>query len=449
VKDKLYLALTILLLVSLHQSGSAQSLTLFYEMARAQDNQFRAAQSTLEAALERRPQALAGLRPNLNLTANSGRQSGQTAFDSAPFIDRNVQSWGWTIQLTQPLVRWSNWIAVDIADAQIQQAQAQFALAHNDLVLRSLQAYFDVLVAQQGIAVAQSQLDAFDDQLAAARQGYQLGTATVTDVHEAQAKQALARSQKVAARNELAVKEADLVRIAGDTVSVVPVEISEQSLPDGTRTLNEWLALAGTDNINVQLQQAVVDEAQQLLRKNTSQHGLTLDLVASQAVNFNSGTMTSPADVANRVQSQQVGFQLSLPLYAGGATASAVREAVSLLEKARQELMAAQRNAASQVRQAFAGVVNGQAQIDALKAAVLASQNAVESNKRGFKIGTRTTTDVLGAEQQLYQARRDLNKARMDTAMQGLKLRAAAGRLQVADIQDLQVHIAAAQVAAP
>lgn len=449
MRDKLYTALAILTLLASHQSAGAQTLTGLYDKARAQDGQFLAAQSALTAALEKRSQALAGLRPSVNLTANNSQQSGQTAFDSAPFIDRNVQSWGWTLQLTQPLLRRSNWIAVDLADAQIQQAKSQFALAHNDLVLRIAQAYFDVVLAKQGIGVAQSQLDAFNEQLAAAQRGFQLGTGTVTDVHEVQAKQALATSQKVAAINELQVKEAELARIVGESMTVPLVEFSEPSLPIETRTLTEWLALSTTDNLNVSLQQAMLVEAQQLVRKNTSQHLPTLDLVANKAANFASGTMTSPSELANRVQSQQIGLQLTVPLYAGGATTSSVREAIALEEKARQDLFAAQRNAASQIRQAFAGMGNGVAQVEALKSAVRASKNAVESNKIGYKIGIRTNADVLAAEQQLYQVQRDLNKARIDTAMQKLKLRAATGQLQVLDIQDLQALVVPVQVDAP
>jgi len=171
--------------------------------------------------------------------------------------------------------------------------------------------------------------------------------------------------------------------------------------------------------------------------------------VANQAVSYTSGTMTSPSDVANRVQSQQLGLQLTVPLYAGGGTQSLVREAVALEEKARQELAAAQRNATSQVRQAYAGVVNGTAQVDALQTAVQASRNAVESNKIGYKLGTRISPDVLSAEQQLYQAQRDLNKARFDTAMQHLKLLAAAGQLQESDLQNLQTLITPAEVTQP
>jgi len=271
----------------------------------------------------------------------------------------------------------------------------------------------------------------------------------VTDVHEAQAKQALGVAQRVAAMNDLTVKESELERIVGESLRLAPVKISDLAAVKPLRPLAEWLSLAATDNDAVRAQQAALLEAQHQVRKNTALHAPTLDLVANQAANYTSGTMTSPSDVANRVQSQQVGLQLTVPLYAGGGTQSLVREAVALEEKARQELAVAQRNAASQVRQAYAGVVNGMAQVEALQTAVQASTNAVESNKIGYKLGTRINPDVLSAEQQLYQAQRDLNKARFDTALQRLKLLAAAGQLQESDLQNLQTAITPADAAQP
>ena len=452
-RARLISSLRVLALAGLSAScsmpASAQTLVALYQKARVQDSQFRAAQAALDAAQEKRPQARAGVLPTVNLTANQNQQTGQTAFDNAPFIDRNVQSWGWTLQLTQPLLRRGNWIALDLADAQFAAAHAQFAVAHTDLVLRTVQAYFDVEVAMQSVGVAQAQLDAVNEQLVVAQRGFKVGSGTVTDVHEAQAKQALGVAQRVSAENELAVKESELERIIGESLRLEPVQIADLSATRALGPLAQWLNQAASDNAAVRAQQAALLEAQHQVRKQTAQHTPTLDLVANQAVSYTSGTMTSPSEVANRVQSQQVGLQLTVPLYAGGGTQSLVREAVALEEKARQELAAAQRNAASQVRQAYAGVVNGLAQTQALQTAVQASRNAVESNKIGYKIGTRISPDVLSAEQQLYQAQRDLNKARFDTALQQLKLLAAAGQLQESDLQNLQTAITPADASQP
>ncbi len=453
VSDTFFRILKVLALAgagaSISVAVDAQTLVSLYEKARTQDSQFRAAQAALAAAQEKPRQARAGLLPTVNLTANQNQQTGQTAFDSAPFMERNVQSWGWTLQLTHPLLRWGNWIARDQADAQVAAAQAQFAVAQNELALRTVQAYFDVEVAMQSLVVAQTQLDAVSEQLAVAQHGFKVGSGTVTDVHEAQAKQALGTAQRVTAMNDLAVKESELERIIGESPRLAPVRITDLSAARALGPLAEWLRLAASDNATVRAQQATLLEAQHQVRKNTALHAPTLDLTANQAVSYSSGTMVSPSLVANRVHSQQVGLQLTVPLYAGGATRSLVREAVALEEKARQELAVAQRNAASQVRQAYAGVVNGLAQVEALQAAVQASKNAVESNKIGYRIGTRISPDVLSAEQQLYQAERDLNKAQFDAAMQELKLLAAAGKLQESDLQNLQTAITPADAAQP
>jgi outer membrane protein len=301
----------------------------------------------------------------------------------------------------------------------------------------------------QSVGVAQAQLDAVGEHLALAQHGFKVGTGTVTDVHEAQAKQALGVAQRVAAVNDLDFKESELERIIGQSLRLVPVQIGDLSAASAVRPLAHWLDLAATDNATVRAQQAALVEARHLVRKNTALHTPTLDLVANQAVSYNSGTMNSPADIANRVQSKQLTLQLTVPLFAGGGTQSLVREAAALEEKVRQELGAAQRNAASQVRQAYAGIVNGLTQIDALQTAVQASRDAVESNKIGYKIGTRISRDVLSAEQQLYQSQRDFNKARFDAALQQLKLLAAVGHLQESDLQNLQSLITPIQDVQP
>jgi outer membrane protein len=146
-------------------------------------------------------------------------------------------------------------------------------------------------------------------------------------------------------------------------------------------------------------------------------HLPTLDLTLNRAGNYNSGSLSSPADLSTRVNSQQIGVQLTVPLYAGGGTQSKVREALLLQDKARDDLLGAKRNASSQVRLAFAGVLNGQAQVEALQAAVEAGEQTVKVNKIGFKISTRINPDVLNAEQHLYSSMRDLMKARVEMLM--------------------------------
>ena len=432
-------------LCALPLTNHAQSLLDVYQKARAQDSQYGAAQRALEAGMEKLPQARAGFLPNVSVVANKNHQIGEASFSAAPYLARDVRSWNWTTQLTQPLIRWGNWAAYAQADAQVTQAKEQFVLAEQELIVRTAQVYFDVQVAMQSVQVAEAQLQAITEQLTLAQRTYEVGTGTITDVHEAKAKQALNLAQRVTALNDLTTKQAELEKIVGDYVDLPPMQLTK-SLPTLEATqLNEWLILAAQHNPQVRIQQAALTAASKEVSKSMAAHAPTLDIVANRAGNYSSGSLSSPADLSTRVNSHQTGLQLTIPLFAGGAMQSKVRESVALEQKAQEELTGAQRNANSQVRQAFSGVMNGQAQIEALEAAVAASQSSVESNKIGFKVGTRINPDVLNAEQQLYTAMRDLNKARADAVMQSLKLKAATGSLESDDLAALEKLMEPAQ----
>lgn len=416
----------------------AQTLTDVYRKAEIEDTQYRAARRSFEAALEKLPQARAALLPNVSLTGNKSYQTGDASFSYAPYVNREVKSWTWSAQVTLPLIRWVNWVSYGQAEAQIEQARAQLTLAEQDLMLRCVQAYLDVMVAQENIRVSEAQLNAVTEQLILAERNFTVGTGIITDVHEAKAKRGSGLSQRIAAVNELATRQAELEKILGAPMALKPVRLT-QNLPSMNEALlDEWLATASTQNPQVKIQRAALEVAQKEVAKNKSAHAPTLDLTYNRAGAFNSGSLASPADLETRTESRQAGLQLNIPLFAGGATQSKVRESLILEDKARDELLGAKRGAASQVRQAFAGIMNGQAQLEALQTAVEAGKQAVEANKIGFRVGTRINPDVLNAEQQLYGSLRDLMKARVDTVMQGLKLKAATGALQEQDLVALE-----------
>nr|WP_250207727.1 TolC family outer membrane protein [Curvibacter sp. CHRR-16] len=418
-----------------------------YEKARTQDAQFQASRNALQAALEKLPQARAGLLPTVSLSANKNRQFGTASFSGADAVDRDAQSWSWSVQLTQPLIRWANWVGYQQANAATRQAMAQFSVAEQDLVLRVAQAYMDVLVATQGREVMLSQSAALEEQLTLAQRTYSVGTGTITDVHEATAKLAQSQAQAVAATQDLEFKRAELERMVGESVGLLDGTFQRKPylIFQSSMSLADWLALADTKSMQIQMQQAALEVANKEVAKSDAAHLPTLDMVLSKGTNYSSGSLSSPADIATHVNSNQVGLQMTIPLYAGGATQSRVREALALAAKAQDELTLARRTVANQVRQAHSGILSGQAQIAALQTAVEAARNAVESNKIGLRIGTRITPDVLSAEQQLYASMRDLSKAHAEMVMHHLKLKAASGTLTQADLMDLDRLIASDQ----
>lgn len=416
-------------------AAGAIDLLSVYRLAREADPLFEASRHALAAGRERLPQARAVVLPSLNLTAGGDRQDGQSSFVGSGFMDRSVDSHNWHLQLSVPLLRASGWIGVGEARAQVQQAEVQFEQAEQDLMLRTCQAYFDVLNARDSVRVAEAQLKAVAEQLETARHRHKVGDATITDVHEARSRHDLARSQLVQALNDEEVKLAELERIVGPLAEPLAVLRRELALPQPEPAdVGAWMDGAREHNPAVRERVAAAEAAQQAIGRERAAHLPTLDLTAGYGHSFSSGSMSSPADVENRVKASTVGLQLTVPLYAGGGINSRVVEAVANQQRARAELDAARRQAAAQARQAYTGVTSGLSQVDALTSAVASSEDAVQANRIGYRIGTRIGIDVLNAEQQLYAAERDLAKARYDTIVQGMRLKAAAGLLAEADV---------------
>lgn len=413
----------------------ADTLLDVYRKAQARDPAYRGAIYALQAARERVPQARAGLLPSLNMVGANGKQSGHVSFSDAPYLDRKVNSWNWNLQLTQPLWRATSWAALNQAEQQELLAQEQFQQSEQELILRTAQAYLDVLVVQEAERVTRLQVDAVAQQLGLARRNFEVGTATVTDVHEAQSRLDLSRAQTVAARSEVDNKRAELARLLGDPVERFARLRDNGNLPGlHPEVVQSWVDSAREHSLQVRIAQAALDVADREIEKNQAAHSPSLDFTAGYGRNFSSGSISSPADIATRYRGGQVGFNLTIPLYTGGSVQARVREAIALKDKAKEDLEAARRDAVTRARQAFSGVVNGLAQIEALASAIFSSKSAVDANKIGYRIGTRINIDVLNAEQQLYAAQRDWHKARVETLMQGLRLKAANATLAETDL---------------
>ena len=432
----------ILLLTCISLSAHGEDLLKIYKLAQKNDPTFEAAQHVFEAAQEKIPQARAGLLPALkvNGNANSTHASSNFSnnFSNTPYINRYVHAWTWSLQLTQPLIRAQNVYAYRESALLVEQARAQYTQAEQDLILRVTQAYFDVLVAQESIKVADMQIKTTGEQLALAQRGFRAGTNAITDVHEAKSRSDLARAQRIAAQNELEVKQAELEKVVGQPSNTLaalqPAVVVPKPQPDNARA---WMDQAREYNPAVLAPKAAVSAAEAAVSKNRAEYAPTLDLVASSGKNYSSGNVGTPFDYETRARTDQAGLQLTIPLYEGGTTNSRVTEAIANKNKAVAELEVARRQSGTDARQAYSAIVNGLAQIEALKSAVESSQSAVKGNQIGYKLGIHMNIDVLNAVRQLYTAQRDLLKARYDTLFQGFKLKAAAGVLTVSDVLEV------------
>ena len=411
--------------------AAAADLEQIYREALAYDAALAAARASAEAGREKLPQGRAGLLPSLNLTGNTNWNEAEYRTTGR---SQGYNSNGWQVQLTQPLFRWQNWVQYKQGEMQAALADAQYELARQDLTLRASQAYFDVLGAQDVLAAAQALNEANTQQLALAKKSFEVGTVTITDVHEAQSRADLSSAQVIAAESDLAVKRHALLVLTGkepDSLKGLRKGVA-LSRPDPT-DIQSWVAAAEASNLSVQANQLVSEIATREVERNRAGHLPTVDLVASHGNTTSANAFAGFAKTD--LDTTVVGVQLAMPLFQGGATSSRVREASALREKAVSDLDNARRTAAQSARQAYLGVTSGLAQVKAFEAAQVSSRSALDANKLGYEVGVRINIDVLNAQSQLFDTQQKLAKARYDTLMAQLKLKAAAGTLGDEDIK--------------
>ena len=429
---------------ALHTPVQASDLMEIYREALEQDALFGAARHAHEAAQERLPQGRAGLLPNVTLAFARRRQwieignlgAFGPAFGGGP-ADRTIDNQSLTVTATQPIFRKENFAVYEQSKLQVAQADSQFIIAAQDLILRVAQAYFDILVAEVNLEAATAQLKAIGQQLEQAKRNFEVGTATIVDTHEAQARFDFIHSQEIAARNDLEIRKRALQQIIGRMPDYLrrPTEDTSDQLTLKYATMQEWITVAEQNNLAYKVQQAVYEIAKQDVERAKAGHYPTVDLVAIYSDQKGvGGTITGrPIDLT----SKEIGVQVSFPIFQGFAAQSRVREALATQEKVLQDLNNTRRNSVLQVSQQYLNVTNGMAQVKALKQALISTQSQVDSTKLGQEVGVRTEVDILNAQQLFYTARRDLAQARYNFVMSRLRLKAEAGELDEEDLREI------------
>ncbi len=434
------------LIASAFLSLNAQGADLIqvYQQALANDAAYASARASLAAGRERIPQGRAALLPTVGLSGSYTRNdnvfdpfnegvvvTGPTGTTVVAGSGIKVNSNQYTLALTQPLFRWDRWQTYEQSKLQQSITEAQYAQAQQDLITRVSQAYFDVLAAQDTLETTRAQKAATTEQLASAKRNFEVGTQTITDTHEAQAAYDLVVAQEFAAVNDLENKKSALQAIIGTApAALAQLKTGVALASPQPAVIDPWVSSAESQNYGVVVSQLNLEVAKRDIQRNRAGHYPTLDLVASETRNKISGQTIQSGTNTNKA----IGVQWSVPIFSGFAVTSKVRESIALEDKARNDLETTRRNAALAARQSYLGVNSGLAQVKALEAAEISSQSALDSNKLGYQVGVRINIDVLNAQRQLYSTRRDLSRARYDTIMNGLRLKAAAGSLREDDL---------------
>ena len=431
-------------LMGLSGWAQAQSLVELYDAARGYDAAYQSAKLQMDATLSKTDQAIAGILPTVTSTAGVSRSNIVGMIDAlspnaATTYDRMYGAQTTSISASQALYRPANVAAYVQGKRQREQAYAVLASAEQDLMVRLSQAYFDVLASQDSLTFVKAQKIAVNEQLASAKRNFEVGTATITDTREAQARYDLVIAQEIAAENDLRVKRMALDMLVGKKdVSPKPlVNITDLPSP-APAIVDEWVSQS--ERVHPGIQKALLDwEVAKLeVDKAKSLHKPTVDLQASYSYALNlDGTATSTATTPfnSHIGISSIGVLVTLPIFSGFSSDNRIKETLKLEDKAQADLEVVKRSVAQATRSAYFGVVSGLGQVKALKAAEDSSQLALDANKLGYSVGVRINIDVLNSQSQLFQTKRDLAKARYDVLLGNLKLRQSNGSLKADDLQ--------------
>ena len=415
-------------------AAQAQSLQELYDAARSYDATYLATRAAADAAAARAAQAEALTRPTLGLGA-----SGTLARSDPPTTGAvNSRTLAANLQGKYSVYNAANAPTIDKARRAYAVAQADLESAEQDLIVRLATAYFDVLAAKDALSTTRANKAAISEQLASAKRNFEVGTATITDTREAQAKYDLAVAQELAADNDLRVKRVTLDQFVG-RVGVEPKGLAQPvALPAlSSENLDTWVTTADEQHPVVRKARLGLELAQLDTQIARAGDKPTLDASATVGASNLHNNLSGAAAAAQGVGTSKqatVGLTFTYPLYTGGLTQNRIKETLVLEEKARNDLDFARRSVSEATRRAFFGVQSLKAQVAAYEAAESSTKLALEATQLGYKVGVRVNLDVLNAQTQLFSTQRDLAKARYDVLVNSLKLRQASGQLRPEDV---------------
>lgn len=419
-----------------------QSLMDVYREALAHDPTLASALSTSKASQEIIEQGKALYRPRVNLNAST--TASRTDFEivgrAAPFRGgvNTFEGYNYGVEARQPIFRKQNWEQMNQSVVQVSQADKQYHLIQQSLILRTTQAYFDVLIAQDRIDLIVAQKAAILSQLDQAKATFEVGTSTVTDVNEAQARYDLVLAQEIAAINEYEIAKRAVEAITGKIPGKLASAKSDIQVAELSQKMQDWQQVAIENNLNIQIQQDALKIAEHDVSIAQAGHLPTLDLVAAYTKNYSNGGQNG---FGNDSKNANIGLQLDVPIYQGGAISSRARQAVLNKQRALDDIEVARRSTDLETQRAYLNLSTTIAQVKALEQALVSSQSQLDSTKLGYEVGVRTNVDVLNAQQQFYSAKRDLLQVRYNYLVNIIRLKTASGLVSEADLQDLNQQL--------
>jgi outer membrane protein len=415
-----------------------------YALALERDAAHASDKAALDAGLEKAEQGAAALAPLIQLDGSAGYTDQDITYKGTNLLKggrANYPGGAVSLTLVQPLFRPQNWAIYKQGQAASELAKSAYELSGQDLVQRVAVAYFNVLLARHSMENIAAQKGAIYERLARAKKSFEVGSASITDTHEAQARYDLVVSREIMAVQGLQIAGEDLAKITGEaSFELTPLREEFTPASPSPNEIDKWAGEAEKNNPYLEMKRKALDIA---MRERERAQGARLpvaDLTANYTYANQGG---SNFGVGMESASQSVNLKLSLPLYTGGALSSKVREATANEEKARYDLEEARRQVRLGARSAFLRVQSAQAEVNALDQARISSLSALTSTQQGYEVGLRNAVDVLDAQQLFFDAKQGLAQAKYNYLLSLLRLEAAAGTLSGEGLRRVSGYLAA------
>ena len=444
-----FLVHTILAAASLTSLGaSAADLKDVYERALTNDPVIREADALRLAARESRPQAIGALLPQV---AASGRYNDEESDSSGAFVqpgnpptpeirDSDGNSSAWDVTLRQNIFSWRNWATLRRANAETAQAEADYDAAQQNLILRTAEAYFNVLAAQDTLEAAIAAHDAIGRQLEQSDKRFEVGLIAVTDVQEAKAAYDQATAALIQAKRSLATTQERLRELTGDTYDELERPGADMPLAGpNPASPEDWVRLAMEQNARLISSRLAAEITRQNISFERGGHFPNLDIVVSRSHFDSEATISgsSAGDIDSDSDDTVVSLQVTVPIFSGGMTRSRVRQAGFRHVAARERLERTARETEREARDAYLGVNSEVARVQSLRQAVESAMTALQATEAGYEVGTRTSVDVLEARRRLFEAQTNYARSRYDYLLNVLRLQLAAGTLDRKGLNDI------------
>lgn len=433
--------------------AGAADLGEVYQSALRNDPLIREAEANRLAALEARPQALAALLPQLSASGgyDDGDNDGSRTFFSAVpgggfvinSIDSEVQSerTSWDVTLRQSVFRWQNWVALKSASSQVAQAEADYRAAQQDLILRTAEAYFNVLAARDTLDAAQATYDAIARQLEQSEKRFEVGLIAITDVQETKASFDSASASLIQAKRSLATTQERLRELTGETYESLAKPGADMPLAGPLpANADDWVTQAMDQNLSLASSRLAAEVTRSTISSERGGHYPSVDLVVSRShFDFESDLTSGGFKGPNNSDSSDtsISLQVTVPLFSGGATSSRVRQAEYRHRAALERLERTARQTERETRDAFLGVNSEAARVRSLRQAVESASTALQATEAGYEVGTRTSVDVLDARRRLFDAQTNYARSRYDYLLNVMRLRLAAGTLNDSQVMEI------------